>query len=399
MAQTDNPLHDPYLWLEGVLDDAALDWVRQRNAAARESIEAYPEFADLRARIRAVLDSSGRIPMVERHDDWLYNFWQDAEHPRGLWRRTSLAEYRKVQVVWETLLDVDALGRSEEQNWVWAGASCLAPTCERCLVSLSRGGADATVVREFDLTTRRFVADGFTLPEAKCQADWLDRDTLLIATDFGAGSLTAAGYPRVIKRWQRGQRFDQASTVFEADPRDMTAWFSVDRTPGYERTLVGRIPDFYSSRLWLLRGGTLQPLDKPDDAQLRFWRERVLIELRSDWLVAGKTYHRGSLLAADATGYLAGKREFLVLFEPTADTLACGLPDHAKPCGRERAGQRRQPPRRMALRWRERGAPHGQRAVSRHDQRRIASRSDARRRCAGRALLARIQRLPDVQIR
>jgi len=316
---------DPYLWLEEVQGVRALDWVRERNAQARQALEAWPAFAETRAGVRAVLDSRERIPEVTRRGAWLYNFWQDAEHPRGLWRRTTLAEYRNAQPAWDVLLDVDALGRAERENWVWAGAACLRPADTRCLVRLSRGGADASIVREFDIASRGFVDGGFALPEAKSDVDWLDIDNVLVATDFGAGSLTDAGYPRVVKRWRRGQPLAQAVTVFEAQVRDVAAGFDIDLTPGYERIVVSRQVDFYSNELALLRGERVSPIDKPVDARLRFWRDHVLLELRSDWTVAGTTYRSGSLLQAPAADYLAGRREFVRLFEPTATRSLAGF--------------------------------------------------------------------------
>lgn len=309
---------DPYLWLEEVQGDRALAWVRERNAQSRKALEAWPDFTGTRTRIRAVLDSRERIPDVTRRGPWLYNFWQDAEHPRGLWRRTTMAEYRKASPAWEVLLDVDALGRDEHENWVWAGAACLRPDDTRCLVKLSRGGADANVVREYDLAARRFVGNGFALPEAKTDIDWLDIDTVLVATDFGAGSLTESGYPRVVKRWHRGQPLAQASTVFEAQTTDVAAGFTIDLTPGFERVVLQRHVDFYNMQTALLQGERLLPIDKPSDAQLSFWREHVMLELRSDWTVDGTTYRRGSLLLAPADEYLSGRREFVRLFEPTA---------------------------------------------------------------------------------
>jgi len=326
-SMADTQTDDPYLWLEDVHGERALAWVRERNAQARKALEAWPGFADTRTRIRAVLDSRERIPSVVRRGAWLYNFWQDAEHPRGLWRRATLAEYRKPQPTWDVLLDLDALGRSEQENWVWAGAECLRPDDTRCLVKLSRGGADAHVVREYDLATRRFVTgDGaFTLPEAKSDIDWLDRDTVLVTTDVGPGSLTDSGYPRVVKRWRRGQPLAQASTVFEAQPQDVAAGFTIDLTPGYERVVVARQIDFYTSALSLLQGERAQPIDKPADAQLSFWREQVLIELRSDWTVDGNTHRRGSLLVAPAADYLAGKRALVSLFEPTPTRSLAGF--------------------------------------------------------------------------
>jgi prolyl oligopeptidase len=308
---------DPYLWLEEVTGERALAWVRERNADSEKLLSSRPGFEDDKRRIREVLDSREQIPYVTRRGEHLYNFWRDAANPRGLWRRTTLAEYRKPQPAWEVLLDVDALGKAEGENWVWSGSSCLGPEYRRCLLSLSRGGADAVVVREFDLGTRRFVDGGFHVPEAKTSVDWVDADTVLVGSDFGPGSLTDSGYARVIKRWKRGQPLAAAETVFEGEKQDVAAYASVDRTPGFERTTFARAIDFYNSRLWLLQGGRPVPVDKPDDATVSFHREHVLIELRSDWTVGGTTHPRGALLVGDAAAYLKGERKLEALFTPT----------------------------------------------------------------------------------
>jgi prolyl oligopeptidase len=315
---------DPHRWLEEVHGDAALAWVRERNAQARRALEAQRDFSALRARIRQVLDAQDRIPAVTRRGAWLYNFWQDADNPRGVWRRTSLDQYRAPEPRWETLLDVDALGRAEGENWVWAGAEVLRPQDERCLMKLSRGGADAAVVREWDLTARRFVEGGFVLPEAKSDIGWLDADNVLVSTDFGAGSLTDSGYPRLVKHWRRGTPLEQATLVFEGDAHDVSAWFHIDRTPRHERTLVGRALDFYNTRMWHWRGGRTVAIDKPDDARLSHWYEHVLIELRSDWTVGGVTHRQGSLLVADAAAYEAGARDLTCLFQPTPTRSLAG---------------------------------------------------------------------------
>ncbi|MDP3223036.1 MAG: prolyl oligopeptidase family serine peptidase [Rubrivivax sp.] len=309
---------DPYLWLEDVQGERALQWVRERNAQTEAELQADPAFVARKQAIREVLDSREQIPYVSRRGEWSYNLWQDADNPRGLWRRTSLAEYRKPAPAWETVIDLDALGKAEGENWVWGGATCLGPEQRHCLVSLSRGGADARVVREFDTVDKRFVEGGFSVPEAKTSVSWIDKDTLYIGSHFGEGSLTDSGYPRVVKRWRRGQPLGEAVTVFEVEQQDLAASVSVDHTPGHERTVFVRVVDFYSSQVMLLQGDRLVPIDKPDDAQLSFWRERVLIELRSDWAVAGTTWPRGSLLVADAAGYLKGERRFTSLFTPTA---------------------------------------------------------------------------------
>ena len=190
------------------------------------------------------------------------------------------------------------------------------------MLSLSRGGADASVLREFDTRAKRFVDatdGGFTLPEAKSSVDWIDADTLFVATDFGPGSMTDSGYPRIVKRWRRGTPMSAAVTVFEAQSKDVAVNVSVDRTPGFERTVVGRATDFYNSKSWLLeKDDKLTPIDYPSDAGFSFWRERVLIELKSDWPLPDRTWPRGSMLTADAAAYLKGERRFTALFTPTA---------------------------------------------------------------------------------
>lgn len=308
---------DPYRWLEDVQGDRALAWVRERNAQAERELQAVPGHHARRQAILEVLDSQARIPAVTRRGPWLYNLWQDAAHPRGLWRRTTLDRFRQAEPAWETVLDLDALGRAEGENWVWGGAQCLGPDYRRALLMLSRGGADAKVVREFDLVERRFVDDGFAVPEAKTEVEWIDADAVYIGSDFGPGSLTDSGYPRVIRHWRRGQPLAQAPVVFEGERADVAVSVQVDRTPGFERTVFGRFVGFYESRLYLLQGEALVAIDKPLDAALAFWRERVLIQLRSDWTVAGHTWPRGSLLVTDAAAYLQGARDFTALFTPT----------------------------------------------------------------------------------
>ena len=319
------PHDDPWLWLEDVLGERALAWVRARNAESEAVLQATPRFAETRDAIREVLDSRAQIPYVVRRGTHFYNFWRDAQHPRGLWRRCTPGDYRQAEPAWETVLDIDALAAAEGENWVWAGAQAFGPAYRRALVALSRGGADASVVREFDLEGKCFVDGGFALPEAKCSLEWLDADTVFVATDFGAGSLTDSGYPRVVKRWRRGTPLAAAELVFEGESGDVRASVQVDRTPGFEHTVFVRATDFYNNRLWLQQGTQLVELDKPSDATLFFWRTHVLIELRSDWTVDGTTWPRGSLLAADAAAYLRGERTLQALFTPTATASLAGL--------------------------------------------------------------------------
>ena len=296
---------DPYRWLEDVQGERALAWVRARNAESRKVLAQQPRFEAMRDGFRQILDSRDKIPYFVRRGDALYNFWRDADHPRGLWRRTSLAEFRQAQPAWETVLDLDALAKAEAENWVWAGATCLGPRHENCLIKLSRGGADASVVREFNSVSKRFVAEGFKLPEAKTDIDWIDADTVYVGSDFGPGSLTDSGYPRLIKRWRRGQPLAEAAVVFEGQAQDVAVGVSVDPTPGYRRTLFSRATDFYNNQQFILAGDRLQKINIPSDASISFWRDRALLQLRSDWAAGAQHWPAGSLLVGDAQAVLA----------------------------------------------------------------------------------------------
>ncbi len=314
---------DPYLWLEDIAGEDALNWVRARNEPTVDEFGG-DEFDGMRAEALEVLDTDARIPYVRRRGEYLYNFWRDAANPRGLWRRTTLESYQTDSPEWDVLIDVDQLARADDENWVWAGANVIEPDHTRALVSLSRGGSDAAVVREFDMATREFVVDGFELPEAKSQMSWLDPDTVLVGTDFGEDSLTESGYPRIVKRWRRGTPLTEAATVFEGSHKDVTVAGSVDRTPGFERAFVDRALDFWNSQRYEIRGLPQNPelirIDTPTDATESVHRQWLLIELRTDWFTGTATYAAGSLLAADYDEFLAGTASLHVVFEPDAHT-------------------------------------------------------------------------------
>ncbi|MEU4640398.1 prolyl oligopeptidase family serine peptidase [Micromonospora sp. NPDC023814] len=309
---------DPYLWLEDLGGADAARWVRDRNAETVAALTGGEAFAALRAELRQVLDAEDRIPYPGwRGDGYYYGFWTDAAHPRGMWRRTTLDEYRRPEPKWDVLLDVDALAAEEGENWVWSGATVLRPGYRRGLVGLSRGGADAVVVREFDLARRAFVEDGFTLPEAKSDVCWIDTDHVYVGTDFGPGSLTASGHPRTVRRWRRGTPLSEADVVYEGSADDVAVYASHDPTPGFERDFVGRSLDFYRTENYLLTAaGERIRIPVPEDAQWDVRREWLLIRLRSPWAVGGVTHPAGTLLAARFDAFLAGEREMAVLFRP-----------------------------------------------------------------------------------
>jgi prolyl oligopeptidase len=312
---------DPYQWLEEVTGPAALDWVRERNAETLGQLSGPARFAELRDEVRQVLDADDRIPYVRRRGSYLYNFWQDAAHPRGLWRRTTLEEYRRAQPDWDVLIDVDALAEQEGENWVWQGSAMLRPGgYQRALVHLSRGGADASVIREYDVAGRRFVADGFAVPEAKTDAGWIDADRIYVGTDFGPGSLTTSGYPRVVKEWRRGTPLSEAAVVYEGKPDDVGVGAFHDPTEGFERDFVVRNVEFFRSEWFLRTGGDLVQLAVPPDAMVDVHREWLLIQTRSPWTVGGAVYPAGALLAARFEEFLAGGQELTMLFEPDPHT-------------------------------------------------------------------------------
>ena len=314
---------DPYLWLEDVSGEKALAWVGARNAIAVKEFAANPRFEPLQQDLLKILDSRERIPYVTRMGAHHYNFWRDAANPRGLWRRTSLAEYTKPQPAWETVLDLDALAKQESENWVWKGVECLRPTrpdeaYSHCVLVLSRGGADATVQREFDLKAKALVPQGFVLPEAKQGLHWLDADTVWVRTDFGPGSMTSSGYARIVKEWKRGTPLADARTVFEGQTSDVSVWATSDWETGPRRDWIVRSIAFWNTERSVVVDGKPVKLDLPADATPTPFKDWLLLRLRSPWTVAGVTHPAGALLATRFAAFLNGERKFDALYTPTA---------------------------------------------------------------------------------
>ena len=334
---------DPHQWLEEVTGEDALAWVRERNAAAEAELDeasdprdpsGKPLAATLQHEIREILDAKDRIPGVIKRGEHLYNFWTDAEHERGLWRRTTLESYRTEEPEWEILLDVDALNRDEEEDWVWHGARLLRPSgsaegepYRHALVDLSHGGSDADVTREFDLETLSFVPaaeGGFERPEAKGSLSWIDEDTVWATTDFGEGTMTSSGYARQARIWRRGTELAQAELVHEVAASDMAVFAAHDSTPGWERDWVVEAHAFYDNTLHLVdrtqQPPTLTTLDVPADLEANAHRDLGIFSPRSDWEIGEATYPAGSLVVGDLDRFLAGEPELHMLFEPTETT-------------------------------------------------------------------------------
>ena len=308
---------DPHLWLEEVEDEKALDWARSHNTATLDGLQEHSDFQDIYDKTLEIYDSDERIPGLSFRGKYLYNFWKDEHNERGIWRRTSLEEARKPDPTWEALLSIDELSETEEVKWVYKGASHFYPEFKRCMVSLSRGGGDAVEMREYDLLTKQFVKDGFFVPNAKGSVSWKDIDTLHVSTDFGAGTTTKSGYPRLTKVWKRGTPLNQAETLFEGEEDDVGVWSSVSYTPERQYISIRRSITFYTGEYHVIENGVQIKLDIPEDAQLNgFFKNQILIRLKSDWEVSGKTYTQGSLISIDYDQFLKGNRTVNVIVAP-----------------------------------------------------------------------------------
>ncbi|HEV2336126.1 MAG TPA: prolyl oligopeptidase family serine peptidase, partial [Stellaceae bacterium] len=296
---------DPFLWLEEVEGARALTWVRAENTSSLAALEADPRYAAMHREALAVVTAPDRIPYPSFLGDRLANFWQDDVHVRGLWRVTNLASFATDAPDWQPLLDVDALAAAEGRNWVFHGASILRPDYRQALVSLSDGGKDASERREFDLEAMRFVENGFFLPEGKQSATWLDGDTLIVARDWGPATMTASGYPFVLKRLRRGAPLNKAEELFTGTAEDVSVGASVLRDPEgrVKGILVNRQVSFFESERYLLTGGAPLRLPLPARSSFRgFVAGQLVFTLEEDW---GADYPTGALVSLDLAACLA----------------------------------------------------------------------------------------------
>ena len=309
IAAQDTDADDPYIWLEEIQGERALAKVDQWNADTEAVLTDQPEYPLAKAWAKQILDDTRQIALPDAiQGDMVTNLWRDADNPRGLWRIASLESYMAGAPEWRVLIDVDKLGEDEGQSWVWHGANCLAPEYARCLIALSPGGTDADVVREFDVTTGRFVDGGFTLPEAKSNVAWFDEDTLFVGTDEGEGSLTDSGYPRLVKLWDRGTDFSTARQIAEGEQADISAsGFSV--LDGDTRwRFVNRSPSFWTNQVSLVKeDGSTVPLPLPEDAEFEaVLNGLVIAKLNSALETTGGTEQPGALVAWSLQSVLDG---------------------------------------------------------------------------------------------
>ena len=336
------PDDDPYLWLEDIEGPTALAWVAAQN---ERTLSAFgtDEFAADRDVLAAIFDRPDKIPYIGRRGPYFYNFWTDAQHPRGLWRRTTPDSFRLEQPSWEILLDIDALAAAEGEDWIWSGAATRPGTHDRAILRLSRGGSDAVVLREFDLASKAFVSDGYFLPEAKSAASWLDPDALLLSSAWG-GDVTTSGYARTVRLWRRGTDATEMPVVFEVPRESMSAGAAVDRSEATKTVWFQDSIGFFDLTVWLADAAVDHriKLDLPTDVQVDAHRGWITIKPRTAWAVGGKTYPGDTLLGMKLETFLAGSREFAVLFEPgrrrslqsfswSGDQLVLSILDNLRP--------------------------------------------------------------------
>jgi len=319
---------DPYVWLEDVEGERAMEWVKAHNAHSLGVLQGDPRYETLHAEALAIVQARDRIPSPGfTHDGHIDNFWQDAEHVRGVWRRTTLDSYRKPEPQWETVLDIDALAEAESANWVYKGSTCLAPEERYCLISLSNGGKDAVTLREFDTVARSFVDGGFFLPESKGGAAWINSDTLLIARDFGAGTLTNSGYPMVVKRMTRGQSPDQAEVLFVGEPTDVSvSGYTLRDADGVlKATLINRSVDFYSSETYRVTAdSSVVKLALPAKSDITgLVAGKLVVSLKQDWTApSGQDFKSGDLIAWPLDAWLEDQTTPAVLVLRPTDRQA-----------------------------------------------------------------------------
>jgi prolyl oligopeptidase len=310
------PDDDPHVWLEDIEGQRSLDFVAQQSLLTLERFGGAAFERD-RDTLAAIYDRPDNIPYVGRRGGHLYNLWKDANNPRGLWRRTTPEEFRKPSPSWEILLDIDQLAAQEGEDWLLNWTSALPGNHPRVILSLSRGGSDAVTLREFDTDTKTFVPDGFDLPEAKGGVEWLDPDTLILSSPYGEGMATTSGYARTVRLWRRGTHVDEAPVIFETAADHMRVYCNVDDTGPTPRLWFVDQIDFFNFGIWLgNESGATTKLDLPTNIWMQAHRDWFAMKSREAMSVAGQTYAADTVLCISLSAFLAGSREFEVLFEP-----------------------------------------------------------------------------------
>ncbi|MCF7823577.1 MAG: prolyl oligopeptidase family serine peptidase [Candidatus Marinimicrobia bacterium] len=290
-------IDDPYLWLEEIEEDSALNWVREQNTITLKELEADPRFKQFESEALAIYEAQDKLAYGKIRGDYVYNYWQDEDHVRGIWRRSPLKAYLGNNAKWDVLLDIDKLATEEGENWVYKGATGLPPKYNRFLIQLSRGGKDAVVVREIDISTRTFIEDGFNVPEEKSDVFWINEDMVFVSTDFGPGTMTESGYPASVHLWKRGEDLAASTEIAAVGTEDLGVWGWTQFNSDSKYKIISKSMSFWSHEILLLDAEmNLKSVSLPHDADFQgIWKNRIFAILRSDW----QGSLAGSLVALD----------------------------------------------------------------------------------------------------
>ena len=308
---------DPYIWMEEVESEKSMEWVLNQNKITSDKLTKVDGFEVMKAKYIESYNDKDKIVYPDVVGDYMYNFWKDEEHVRGIWRRMSYDDYLASKTEWETVLDLDALSKKDGKKWVFHGATWLAPKYEVCLLGLSDGGTDEDVVREFNVVTKEFVKGGFELPTSKGSADWINENELIISRKFGEGSMTTSGYPRIVKRWKRGTDLNKATIVTEGPDTLMGIWASSSYIDEERYVFVSKSASFYSHETFVMMDGKLHKLNLPEDSdQSGYYKGQLLVTLNSDWEIDGNNFKSGDLVAVDFKGLLKDEMKITLVFSP-----------------------------------------------------------------------------------
>lgn len=315
---------DKFLWLEDVDAQQSLDWVEDWNDKTLKVLTGQPGYDEMYQQILKIYNSTDRIASPSIYGKLIYNFWQDAKNPRGVWRRTPIASYLSGNPHWETVLDIDALSKDHDEKYVFKGATGLYPNYDRFLINLSKGGGDAVVIREFDATNKYFIQDGFEIPEAKGSASWIDENTIMVATDFGDG-VTTSGYPKKVKVWHRGTKLSDAKTLFEGSENDMGIWGYTLPTKEKTYQLITKRTSFYSGEYYFIEDGKLIEITLPEDISLNaIFKNQVIFDLKSDWEIGGSNFKQGDMVSIAYDDLLKGGENYQLMIRPEERSSIAG---------------------------------------------------------------------------
>ncbi len=308
---------DPYLWLEEVEGKKAMDFVIDQNKKTYEKFSQDSIYKSIYSKTLEILNSTDRIAFPSIIGNHIYNFWQDKEHVRGIWRRTTKESYLSNNPVWETLLDIDALALKDGVKWVYKGSNGLYPNYNRFIINLSNGGGDAVEIREFDVTTKSFIKGGFYIPEAKGDASYLDENTLIVSTDFGEGTMTTSGYANQVKIWKRGTLLKDAKLIHTGNIKDVASSGYAIRDNDKNYLIINQGTTFYTNILYVFENSKLIKLDLPEDVSMStILNNQIVLNLKSDWTVNGIIYKQGSIVSANFSSLIKGIKELTLIFTP-----------------------------------------------------------------------------------